>query len=344
MPGFELYTKNMKPGLTEVNREKQVVFAKHVHNYWGLPRETLILWVHSDEKWFHALVPRSNAKACEELGIPKQSYSVHHKSHVGKVMGHATVGFLFRGSPENGGKGFLIGLHRCEGFKVPLCDVRHSSKDPVTGRTRYRGNPIKHHKGVPYKVDCNVTGSDVGTATDPKFALSELWAHTLLPALDALTAEGAPAHGATVVFQEDNAGPHNCRFYRTFLRDEFSRRGWHVELQAPQGPYTNVLDLSVFPAMSKRHSERLQMYNNTEANKELVWKTARNVWDGFSSSEVARAFVLAYRILRLIIDENGFNHWLSDGTPHCDVRRDFYDFEHGIAPANGPRVPIQYEM
>ena len=142
MPGFEMYNKNMKPGLTEANREKQVKFAKHVHNNWGLSRDRLILWVHSDEKWFHALVPRSNAKACKELGLRRESYSVHHKSHVGKVMGHATVGFLCRGSPENGGKGFLIGLHN-EAFKVPLCDVRYSSKDPLTGRTKYRGNPIK---------------------------------------------------------------------------------------------------------------------------------------------------------------------------------------------------------
>jgi hypothetical protein len=44
-----------------------------------------------DEKWFHSLVPRSNAKACEELGIMKQSYSAHHKKHIAKVMVHCTV-------------------------------------------------------------------------------------------------------------------------------------------------------------------------------------------------------------------------------------------------------------
>jgi hypothetical protein len=31
-------------------------------------------------------------------------------------------------------------------------------------------------------------------------------------------------------------------------------------------PYINVLDLQMFPAMSKRHSELLQMYSNNEAN------------------------------------------------------------------------------
>ena len=80
------------------------------------------------------------------------------------------------------------------------------------------------------------------------------------------------------------------------------------------------------------------MYNNTEVNKQLVWETARAVWGGFASSEVARAFILPYRILRLIVDENDFSHWLSDVTPHCDVRRDFYAFEGGIKPKNGPSV------
>ena len=39
-----------------------------------------------------------------------------------------------------------------------------------------------------------------------------------------------------------------------------------MELQATQGPYNNVLDLQLFPAMSKRHSELLQLYNNTEVS------------------------------------------------------------------------------
>jgi hypothetical protein len=33
-------------------------------------------------------------------------------------MAHATVGYLFNGNPENGGEGLLIGLNRCQAFKV----------------------------------------------------------------------------------------------------------------------------------------------------------------------------------------------------------------------------------
>ncbi len=73
-----------------------------------------------------------------------------------------------------------------------------------------------------------------------------------------------------------------------------------MELQAPQGPYTNALDLQVFPAMSKKHSELLQMFNNTEANTDRIWKIAMEIWRGISSSMIARSFILAYRIMRKI--------------------------------------------
>jgi hypothetical protein len=99
---YHVYSKNIKPGLTPDNKIKQVLFSTHVHNLWGLPRRPghPILWIMCDEKWFHALIPRTNAKACEELGLMKSSYSAHHKSHVGKVMVHCTVGYLFTDDQE----------------------------------------------------------------------------------------------------------------------------------------------------------------------------------------------------------------------------------------------------
>jgi hypothetical protein len=114
-PDFHLYAKNIKPGLTEENRAKQVSFSKRVHNMWGLDvalHPKILLWIMCDEKWFSGLVPRTNAKACAELGIGKESYSAHHKKHIAKVMVHCTVGFCFNGNVEYGGDGFLIGAHR----------------------------------------------------------------------------------------------------------------------------------------------------------------------------------------------------------------------------------------
>jgi hypothetical protein len=47
-PTFTTYSKKVRPGLMEANREKQVQFAHHVFSNWGLPRTQKILWTMSD--------------------------------------------------------------------------------------------------------------------------------------------------------------------------------------------------------------------------------------------------------------------------------------------------------
>ncbi len=74
------------------------------------------------------------------------------------------------------------------------------------------------------------------------------------------------------------------------------------------------------------------MYNNTEATTDKIWETVENVWNKTPSSEVARAFVLAYRVMDVIIKEDDNNDFLSNGTPHCNVRRDYKDTTTGIKP------------
>jgi len=82
--------------------------------------------------------------------------------------------------------------------------------------------------------------------------------------------------------------------------------------------------------MSHRHSEQLQLYNDTEATLQKTWDTVVDVWNNSPSAEVARSFVLAYRVMKLIIQEKGYNAWLASGTPHCNVRRDYLDTQTGI--------------
>ena len=192
-PDFCLYTKRIRPGLTEQNRLKQIAFSEHVHNRWGLPSNQRILWTMSDEKWWFGLVARTFAKMCPALGIAKEVFAVHHKKHISKVMAHATVGYCFTGNPENGGEGLLLGLNRCQAFKV--------------AQKSYKGKGgIRINKGDCLLTDCNVTGTDTGTPVKPKFALRNLWEYGLLPSLDALVAVGGLCAGAIVVHQEDNAG------------------------------------------------------------------------------------------------------------------------------------------
>jgi hypothetical protein len=161
----------------------------------------------SDEKWFYGLVARTFAKACESLGINKQTFSYQHKSHITKVMSHGTVGYCFDGDPEQGGNGYLIGLHRCQSYKVMQRKFNEQMLDAETGKHSSKGNAVKYNRGDLVLTDCNVTGSNYGTATKPKFSLKELWTTFLLPALEALVRLGGPCEEACVFHQEDTQVP-----------------------------------------------------------------------------------------------------------------------------------------
>ena len=49
-------------------------------------------------------------------------------------MGHGTVGYCFEGDPERGGKGYLIGIHRCQSFKVVQRKTREQTVNLETGK------------------------------------------------------------------------------------------------------------------------------------------------------------------------------------------------------------------
>jgi hypothetical protein len=107
--------------------------------------------------------------------------------------------------------------------------VSQQTVDAVTAKRVSKGNPLKYNRGDLVLTDCNVTGSDYGTPTKPKFSLMVLWHNVLLPELDALVQEGDPCEGAIVVHQEDNAGAHTDKTYKDWLQVEFEfdHRGWY---------------------------------------------------------------------------------------------------------------------
>ncbi len=109
----------------------------------------------ADEKWcarygdshfyedVHGMVTRTFAKMCPELGVERSSFTVHHKSHVRKVMGHATVGICFTDSPELGCSGYVVSLNRCQGFKVCRKTTKEVTKNALTGRKSLKPIPLR---------------------------------------------------------------------------------------------------------------------------------------------------------------------------------------------------------
>ena len=131
-------------------------------------------------------------------------------------------------------------------------------------------------------------------------------------------------HGYNVVLQQDGAGPHKEGFYQESMAAEIAKRPlWQIIDQGPNGPYLNALDAVVFPSMSKQHSKILQQNSNTAVSKDKIMETADKVWSDLPSCVIARALVQIYRLMKVVIKEGGNNKWLSRGTPHLNVRRDF---------------------
>ena len=326
--GYKLYTERVIPLLTKEQREKHLAFAKHLINNWGKGIGKYLL-IHFDEKWFWGMLMRMTAKTFD--GVAQNIMRIYHKCHVSKTMGIAAVAMAFEDSLENGGTAVKMLFHRSQSAKV----AQRLTKNK-------KGEKLRE-KGDIYYVDCNITGSSEGTAKDPKFPLLEYFKHAVFPEVQKLTGPGGRFFGYTPVFQGDNAGPHKDAKFAKFVRQFCDTKGWLWEPQGPQMPHVNVLDLAVFPAMSRRHSHLSRSLHGTRVLKEdEIWNAAVEVWKDLPSSKVANAFVLMKRVADKIIHTKGSNDFLSgvQGSIHCGVRPDFIDTEDGNVRRDGVRIPF----
>ena len=171
------------------------------------------------------------------------------------MVGVYTFGHAFEDCVENGGTAVKIDLSRCQSFKV-AGRLQMKSRRYEEGKVVYDGEMIQRKRDL-YKVDCNVTGSSCGTADDPKFSLVNYFRELIFPAVKDLVKVGGTFEGYTTIIQEDNARPHQEGTYKRWVEEYCEQEGWHWILQGPQMRHVNILDLSVFPNMSKRHTQLL---------------------------------------------------------------------------------------
>ena len=335
--GFEYYTERIIPLLSPDQRRKHLEFAKHFRNNWNLGSGKFLL-IMFDEKWFWGLVLRNYAKAIGELGIGRHSFSVYHRNHINKTMAVAFTAFAFEDSIDNGGTAHKLGFYRAQSNKVAEKMVRASERQ-ADGRIT-RSGEILRKKGDLYLVDCAVTGSNPGSADNPKFPLKALLESKVFPDVEALVGPGGKFEGHTPIFQGDNAGPHAEADFVAFVKEYCRRKGWHWEPQAPQMPHMNVLDLSVFPNMSKRHT---QLSRDREGLKVLsedeIWEAAEKVWRSLPECKIASGYVQAYRIAAKVIAAKGGNSFLgAGGTIHVGVSGDFNETDNGLERKDGVAV------
>ena len=181
----------------------------------------------------------------------KKYFKAYYRNHLNKVMMTTFTAMAFEDSIENGGEVVKLGMFRAQSFKVAEKTAREGVRQE-DGSLRMTG-AIKRKKDDLYLVDCAVTGSSDGTAKDPKCALQRIFEHNIFPAVRKLVGVGGKYEGYKPVCQGDGAEPHVEQGFIKYIRTSCEREGWVWEPQAAQMPHINVLDLAVFPCISRRH-------------------------------------------------------------------------------------------
>ena len=147
-----------------------------------------------------------------------------------------------------------------------------------------------------------------------------------------MVAPGSRFEGYTPILQGDNAPGHAEQGFARWLKETFDAKGWHIENQAPQSPYTNVCDLAIFPAMAKRHTHLLlETHGMKVPRPDDVWNAALQIWTELDSCLIARSFIQARRVHNIIAKDGGRQAWLSSGGPHCNCRKDYRNGEDGTS-------------
>lgn len=265
------------------------------------------------------------------MGVLQKALFAYHKNHINKVMAIAVVAFAFDGTPDNGGTAIKLAFTRAQASKIANKLQRAYSGMTADGRRQFQG-PVVRRKGEAYSVDTSVTGSNEGTSDDPKFSLKRMFEDLVFEVVQQYVQPGGQFEGYTPVFQGDQAGPHEEVAYKRAMSETCNEKGWHWEPQAPQMPHLNVCDLAVFPAMSKRHSELTRRHTQSVASKDVIWSTAQRVWDELPACTIARSFVLAWRLAKVVIANDGANTFLRTKEMHAGVREDFHDTATGVVP------------
>ena len=324
--------------LSPQQRAKHLAFARRFRSNWGLGGGKFLL-IMFDEKWFWGLVLRNHAKKIASNGVGHHTFSAYHRNHINKTMAVGATAFAYKDSIENGGRAHKIGFYRAQSNKVAKKLVRAAVRQP-DGSVQYSGEVLRR-KGDLYMVDCAVTGSDPGTADSPKFPLKSLFETKTFPDIEELVGPGGKFEGYTPVIQGDNAGPHAEEAFVQFVQRHCEAKGWHWEPQAPQMPHMNVLDLSVFPCMSKRHNALSRSHEGLKVlGEDEIWAAAEEVWMRLENWKIASAYIQAHRIAAKVIKAKGDNAFVGGGgSIHVGVRDDFVASDDGMVRKDGKVIP-----
>ena len=326
---FLTYRESGVPAVTAFQKAQQVKHAQKVKAHWNLNPKPgqKFLFVHYDEKWFYGLVLRSRAKSCPSLGIKRVERTAKNMHHINQVMAVAAVGYCFTDDMANGGDGVLLGMYRCQKSQIAQKTQYHMMTLPNGKWKADKSRPAKYKSGDPVMRDATCVAMPSGTPEHPKYDLMSVWLLGLLPLLDKLVGVGGDCEGAKVIIQGDGAGTHRNAAYQTAMAKQCTDRGWIWDTQAPHMPHANVLDLALFPMMSKRHDKQRQQHGGV-LKEDTIWENVEKVWAGVTSRNIAKSFLVLDQVLTNVIAAKGEVKGVIRHPPH-GVTKQYTQTEFG---------------
>jgi hypothetical protein len=336
LPNSTYRTTRMHPKLDQSCKFRRYQWTIGFWIFWESAKHfnsVAVLLVHMDEKWFYAIVVRTNNKFVPALGCVPTEHAIHHQSHIYTVMVIASTAFLPHNNDiESGGIGFKISFERV-GQMIPA--------SRTTYRRQYKPEGGWHHppleenilrrKGEPIFKPMEITGSKEGMPGKEKYSLlTNFFRKIELPKLDQVCAKIESDIGKRIVvrYQMDGAGPHRDTRLNRELNAEFDKRGWMHKFQPSNSPLTNVKDASLFPALSKRVTALQGLSKGSLALEgEELFKLASEAWDKLPCSTIARAYASLHQIVNAINECKGGDDFVrTPGGIHCGVRQAFVPY------------------
>ena len=146
-----------------------------------------MMLVHMDEKWFWVVVKRRHNKQIVSLGIQPIAHKTHHTSHMHKVLGIATSGFLpVDNDIEKGGRAMKVRMDRT-GRMVAAKEDSYTRVYANDGKS-YTYSKIAENrlrvKGQLYFQNMEITRSKEGTEKEQNMALLPYHRDILFPRLE----------------------------------------------------------------------------------------------------------------------------------------------------------------
>ena len=328
LPDSGYQSTKIHPKLDDQHIKRRYEWTINFWLFWNgakLMNGAQILLTHMDEKWFYGIVVRKHNKVVPCFGCYPRSMSVHHKSHINKIMAIAVTGFApINNNVKAGGFGYKVCLNRAGKMMVAKKDSykRVYNDDGTYCYPKISGNKLRE-KGKRYFESLEITGSSRGTLKEPKYSLLDWFSSEYLPALDRIARKYEsenPGKKLIVVGQFDGAGPHQDRKLNQYMESCFATRDWIIKFQPSQSPLTNVKDASIFPAMSKIVTA--QQGGRPLHSSDELWNAVKNVWDSFPNETIARAYTSHHQIVNAIHQCKGGDEFAKEKNGlHFGVRK-----------------------